>query len=192
MTAGSPSSSSRLPTSAAVNWRSARRLVSRTGPTQRILARPGPPGNAVSARSAAAAGEIERLPGERQPRLLGLRVEAEPLLHRGALVRVEADALPRGDQRVHPAGGQFQHETPPDQHHEDLFLEADRAAAEPAAALRRRDSRGPDQLVDQVLITPLGLRPLIHPPRLDLAPPPSPQALDHVCGGLMSRMRSQR
>src|SRR5262249_39580199 len=89
--------------------------------------------------------------------------------HRRALVRVKADALPGGDQRVHPARGQLQHQTPADQHHEDLLLESDRAAAEPAAVLRRRDPRGTDQLVDQILVTLLGLRLLVHPPRLDPA-----------------------
>src|ERR1019366_6792729 len=40
--------------------------------------------------SAGGAGEVRGLARERQPRQGGLRVEAEPLLHRGALVRIEA------------------------------------------------------------------------------------------------------
>jgi hypothetical protein len=55
-------------------------------------------------------------------------------------------------------GGQLEDQPATDEHHEDLLLEPDRAAAEAAAAPRRGDPGGADQLVDQVLVASFSLR----------------------------------
>src|ERR1035437_5551593 len=53
--------------------------------------------------SAGGAGEVRGLARERQPRQGGLRVEAEPLLHRGSLVANEAGP-PRRNRRTAALG----------------------------------------------------------------------------------------
>src|SRR5689334_20068046 len=102
-------------------------------------------------------GEVERLAGEGQPVLARARVEAEPLPHRRALVRVEVDAIARLDQRVDAAGRKLHHQPAADQHRENPALVAEGAASEAAAAPRGRHARRADQLVDQVLV------PLVRP-----------------------------
>src|SRR5690349_1168842 len=102
-------------------------------------------------------GEVERLAGQGQTVLAGARVEAQPLPHRRALVRVEMDAVTGLDQRVDPPGGKLHHQPAADQHREDLALVAQGAAAEAAAAAWRSHARGADELLDQVLV------PLVRP-----------------------------
>src|SRR5262249_35692334 len=83
----------------------------------------------------------------------GPRIEAQPLPHRRALVRVEMHALTGPDQRLDPLRGELEHQRAAHVHREDLALEPQRGPAEPAAAPGRGDSVGADQLVDQVLET---------------------------------------
>src|SRR5262245_27604883 len=119
-------------------------------------------------------GEVQRLAGTLQPVLARIRVEAEPLPHRRALVRVETDAIARLDELVDPLRRKLHHQPATNQHHEDPALKAEGAAAETAAAPRRRYARGADKLVDQVLV-PL-VRPAVtgvlpgHDPSLGVGP----------------------
>ena len=57
--------------------------------------------------SAAGLGEVQRFTGQRQPGQLRLRVQAEPFLHRRALVRVEVHPVAAGDQRAARGAGSF-------------------------------------------------------------------------------------
>src|SRR5690348_9648192 len=61
------------------------------------------------------------------------------------------DALTGPDQRLDPFGRELEHQRAAHVHREDLALESQRGPAEPAAAARRGDPLGADQLVDQVL-----------------------------------------
>src|SRR5690348_11729544 len=63
------------------------------------------------------------------------------------------DALTGPDQRLDPLGRELEHQRAAHVHREDLALEPQRGPAEPAAAPRRGDPLGADQLVDQVLET---------------------------------------
>jgi hypothetical protein len=63
------------------------------------------------------------------------------------------DALTGPDQRLDPLRRELHHQRAAHVHREDLALESQRGPAEPAAAPRRGDALGPDQLVDQVLET---------------------------------------
>ncbi len=102
--------------------------------------------------SGACAGEIQRLGRQRQPVQLRAWLEAQPLTHRRALVRIEGRSVARPDQRGHPARGQLDHQLPANQHREDPALVPQRTAAESAAASRRRHARHADELVDQFLV----------------------------------------
>jgi hypothetical protein len=107
-------------------------------------------------------GEVESLAGQRRPGQVGLRVQAEPFLHRSALVGVEPLAVAAGHELVDARAGQLDHEPAADEHREDLPPVAERTAAEPAAALRREHPVLARELVDQVFV------PLLrsHPPRM--------------------------
>jgi hypothetical protein len=60
--------------------------------------------------------------------------------------------VPSGHELVDARAGQFDHELTADEHREDLPPVAERAAAEPAAALGRQDAVLARELVDQILI----------------------------------------
>ena len=62
------------------------------------------------------------------------------------------DALACRDQLLDPLGRQLHHEPAAHEHGEDLVLESQRRAAEPAAAAGRRHPVGADQAVDEVLV----------------------------------------
>jgi hypothetical protein len=70
--------------------------------------------------------------------------------------------VPSGHELVDARAGQFDHELTADEHREDLPPVTERAAAEPAAALRREHPVLARKLVDQVLV-PLLRR---HPSRM--------------------------
>src|SRR5215470_2557483 len=80
----------------------------------------------------AAGHERVRLAGQVLPGQTGPVRQAQPLLHRGALVGVETLALTRGDQLVDAYPGQLDHEVPPHEHREDLAVDPQAARAEPA------------------------------------------------------------
>src|SRR3954469_9006898 len=74
--------------------------------------------------SAARAGEGQGLVGEGRPVVFRLRVEAEPFLHRRALVRVEVLAVAAADQLAEPVRRKLEHQPSTDEHREDLGLVA--------------------------------------------------------------------
>jgi hypothetical protein len=67
-----------------------------------------------------------------------------------------------GHQFVDTGPGQLDHEPAADEHGEDLPAVAERAAAEPAAARRRRHPVLAEELVDQIFVALLRR----HPPRM--------------------------
>src|SRR5487761_1083219 len=97
-----------------------------------------------------------RRAGQRPPCAAGPGIEAEPLLHRNALVRVEVQAVTGADELIDAPRGKLNHQPPAHEHRENLALVAQRGAAEPAAAARRGDPIGANELIHQIVEPGLG------------------------------------
>src|SRR5215831_7464457 len=110
----------------------------------------------------AAGHERVRLAGQVLPAQPGPLRQAQPLLHRGALVGVEALALTRGDQLVDPYPGQLDHEVPAHEHREDLAVDPQTARAEPGGLPRWRDPGCPDPAVHQLVVALIRADPPCH------------------------------
>jgi hypothetical protein len=71
-----------------------------------------------------------------------------------------------GHQLIDALAGQLDHEPAADEHREDHPPVAERAAAEPAAALRRQHPFLAEELLDQVFVALLRCHPSRMPPQL--------------------------
>jgi hypothetical protein len=71
-----------------------------------------------------------------------------------------------GHQLIDALAGQLDHEPAADEHREDLPPVAERAAAEPAAALRRQHPFLAEELLDQVFVALLRCHPSRMAPQL--------------------------
>ena len=88
-----------------------------------------------------------------QPVLIRVRVQAQPLPHRRALVRVEPIPLAVFDQSADPMLWELEHELSAYEHHEDLAVEPDRRPPEAASSVRWGDAWLASQFIDEFLVS---------------------------------------
>src|SRR5207249_3293369 len=77
------------------------------------------------------ADELHGLGGQRQPLVLGTRLDAEPFLHQLPFARVKVLPLASGRQGIHSLGRQLHYQSALHEHGEDLVVDLQRCRPEP-------------------------------------------------------------